>query len=109
VLRLVLNRDEAAITGLVAALSPAARQALERLSPLASVPRVRGRLLIAHGAGDESIPFTESLRLAAAADGRARLAILQSFHHTGPQTVWRSLQEHVGDGWNLLRLVDGLL
>jgi fermentation-respiration switch protein FrsA (DUF1100 family) len=109
VLRLVLNREERAVAGLVAALSPATRQALERLSPLASVPRLRGRLLIAHGRGDESIPFTESLRLAEAADGRARLAILHSFHHTGPQTVWRSLQEHVADGWNLIRLVDGLL
>jgi fermentation-respiration switch protein FrsA (DUF1100 family) len=109
VLRLVLNREERAVAGLVAALSPATRQALERLSPLASVHRLRGRLLIAHGEGDESIPFTESLRLAEAADGRARLAILRGFHHTGPQTVWRSLQEHVTDGWALLRLVDGLL
>jgi fermentation-respiration switch protein FrsA (DUF1100 family) len=109
VLRLVLNRDEAAVTGLVAALSPAARQALKRLSPLGSVHRVTGRLLIAHGTGDESIPFTESLRLSEAAEGRAHLAILHSFHHTGPQTVWRSLQEHVADGWNLIRLVDGLL
>jgi hypothetical protein len=37
------------------------------------------------------------------------LAILHTFHHTGPQTVWRSLLEHAADGWNLLRLVDGLL
>jgi pimeloyl-ACP methyl ester carboxylesterase len=109
VLRLVLNRDERAVPGLVAALSPATREALARLSPLASVSRVRGRLLIAHGEGDESIPFTESFRLAEAADGRARLAILHTFHHTGPQTVWRSLLEHAADGWNLLRLVDGLL
>jgi fermentation-respiration switch protein FrsA (DUF1100 family) len=109
VLRLVLNRDEAAVSGLVTALSPATRQALARLSPLGSVHRLTGRLLIAHGAGDESIPFTESLRLAAAARGRARLAILHGFHHTGPQTVWRSLLEHTADSWNLMRLVDGLL
>jgi fermentation-respiration switch protein FrsA (DUF1100 family) len=109
VLRLVLNRDERAVASRVAALSPATREALARLSPLASVSRVRGRLLIAHGEGDESIPFTESLRLAEAAHGRARLAILRTFHHTGPQTVWRSVQEHAADGWNLLRLVDGLL
>ena len=109
VLRLTLNRDEGAVAGLVAALSPETRRMLERMSPLTSVPRVRGRLLIAHGEGDDSIPFTESLRLAAAADGRARLAILHSFHHTGPQPVWRSLPERVKDGWNLMRLVDGLL
>jgi len=109
VLRLTQNRDEGAVAGLVAALSPGTRRMLERMSPLASVPRVRGRLLIAHGEGDDSIPFTESLRLAAAGDGRARLAILHSFHHTGPQPVWRSLRERVVDGWNLMRLVDGLL
>jgi pimeloyl-ACP methyl ester carboxylesterase len=109
VLRLTLNRDERAVGALVAALSPATRRMLERMSPLASVPRLRGRLLIAHGKGDDSIPFTESLRLAEAADGRARLAILHGFHHTGPQPIWRSLHEHVGDGWNLVRLADGLL
>jgi fermentation-respiration switch protein FrsA (DUF1100 family) len=109
VLRLTLNRAEGAVAGLVAALSPETRRTLERMSPLASVPRVRGRLLIAHGEGDDSIPFTESLRLAEAAGGRARLAILHSFHHTGPQPVWGSLRDRVGDGWNLMRLVDGLL
>jgi hypothetical protein len=109
VLRLTRNRDEGAVAGLVAALSPDTRRMLERMSPLASMPRLRGRLLIAHGAGDESIPFTESLRLAAAADGRARLAILHGFHHTGPQPVWHSLRENIADGWNLMRLIDGLL
>jgi dienelactone hydrolase len=109
VLRLTLNRDEGAVAGLLAALSPETRRTLERMSPLASVPRVRGRLLIAHGEGDDSIPFTESLRLAEAAGGGARLAILHSFHHTGPHPAWGSLRDRVGDGWNLMRLVDGLL
>jgi dienelactone hydrolase len=109
VLRLTLNRDERSVTPLVAALSAETRATLERLSPLASVPRLRGRLLIAHGEADDSIPFTESLRLDAAAGGRARLAILHTFHHTGPQPVWRSLTRRAGDGWNLMRLVDDLL
>jgi dipeptidyl aminopeptidase/acylaminoacyl peptidase len=109
VLRLALNREEASVAPLVAALSPETRAMLARLSPLAIVPRLRGRLLVAHGEADDSIPFTESLRLGEAARGRARVAILRTFHHTGPQAVWTSLALRAADGWNLMRLVDGLL
>jgi hypothetical protein len=109
VLRLAQNRDEAAVDRLVAALSPETRAMLARLSPQSSVPRLGDRLLIAHGQADDSIPFTESLRLGEAAGGRARVAILHTFHHTGPQPVWTSLAQRVADGWNLMRLVDGLL
>jgi len=108
-LRLALNRDERAVAALVAALSPRARATLEALSPLRIMPHLRGRLLIGHGAADDSIPFTESLRLAEAAGGRARLAILHGFHHTGPRATWESLRDEAGDAWNLLRLADGLV
>jgi hypothetical protein len=109
VLHLALNRDEAAVAPLVAGLSPGTRAMLARLSPEPIVARLRGRLLIAHGEADDSIPFTESLRLGEAAGGRARVVILHTFHHTGPQPVWTSLARRVGDGWNLMRLVDDLL
>lgn len=109
VMALVVNRREEALGARLAALSPGAREALDRLSPLSAVPRLSGRLLIAHGAADDSIPFTESLRLAQAAGGRAPVAILHSFHHTGPQSFWQSLRERARDGWNLLRLADALL
>lgn len=109
VVALILNRREDAVGPLLARLPPRAREALDRLSPLAAMSRLSGRLLIAHGAGDDSIPFTESLRLAEASGGRARVVILQTFHHTGPQRFWTSLGPRVRDGWNLLRLVDDLL
>jgi hypothetical protein len=109
VLRLTLNRDEHAVPALVAALSDETRRTLARLSPLASVPRLDGRLLIAHGEADDSIPFTESLRLGEAAGPGARIAILHTFHHTGPGPLWQSLARRAGDGWRLLRLVDDLL
>src|SRR5207247_10916761 len=64
VLALVMNRREAAATALLAALPSGARTAIDALSPLAIVPRLPGRLVIAHGAGDASSPFTETLRLA---------------------------------------------
>ncbi len=109
VLRLVLNRQEDAVAMLLADLSPRTRQALASLSPRAVVPRLRGRVLIAHGVADDSIPFTESLRLAEAAGDRAHLAILHTFHHTGPQPFWPSLRARVEDAWSLLHLADDLL
>jgi dienelactone hydrolase len=107
-LALVLNGREDAVGPLLAGLPPGARQALDRLSPLTAVPRLSGRLLIAHGVADDSIPFTESLRLAEAAGGHARVAIFQTFHHTGSDSghaFWR----RVRDGWNLVALADALL
>jgi hypothetical protein len=108
-LALVLNRREENVPALLAALPVEARQALDRLSPLAVVPRLRCRLVIAHGIDDDSIPYTESLRLAAAAGGRAQIAILRSFHHVGPRPLWQSLPYLGRDAWSLLRLADATL
>lgn len=109
VLELVMNSRESAVDGLLAGLPPRARQAVAALSPLRIVPRLPGRLLIAHGATDDSIPFTESLRLAEAAGGRAGLWILHTFHHTAPRPFWPAGHERLQDGWSLLRLADGVL
>lgn len=109
VLAVVLNRREQAVDGLMAQLPAEVREALRRLSPLAAVPRIQARLLIAHGRGDDSIPFTESLRLAEAAGGRAHLALFETFHHTGPQAFWPSLWSRAGDGVRLVRVLDELL
>ncbi|MBI4013732.1 MAG: hypothetical protein HY359_15545 [Candidatus Rokubacteria bacterium] len=108
-LALALNRREEDVEPLLDRLPPRARQALEALSPLPVVPRLPGRLLLAHGAEDDSIPFTETLHLAEAAGGRARVAILHGFHHTGPRPLWESLGEGARDGLGLLRLAGDLL
>jgi len=104
---LVLNRREDVFGPLLAALPDEARAAIEQLSPLAAMPRIHGRLVIAHGAGDVSIPFTESLRLAEAA--RANAVILESFEHTRAQPFWASLGGRLRDGRRLLGLTDALL
>ena len=109
VLALVLNRREDAVAGLLARLPTDAREALGRLSPLHAVARIHARVLIAHGMEDDSIPFTESLRLAAAAGPRGHLALFRTFHHTGPQALRPSIAERTRDGWSLFRLVDALL
>jgi dienelactone hydrolase len=108
-LALVRNRREDSVPSLLARLPAGAQQALDRLSPLSVVGRLSGRLLIAHGADDSSIPFTESLRLAEAAGGRARVAILRTFQHTGPEPLWRSLADRSADAWSLVGLADALL
>src|SRR5262249_55942757 len=71
VLAIAVNRRADRVAALVAALTPASREALQRLSPLAAVPRIRGRLLLAHGIADDSIPCTASRRCAAGAAPRA--------------------------------------
>ncbi len=109
VFALVLNRREEAVHRLLADLPQGATAALQRLSPLTAIPRLRARLVVAHGMADDSIPFTESLRLAAAAGDRAHLALFETFHHTGPHALWSSLGRRAADGWTLLRVVDALL
>jgi hypothetical protein len=108
VIALIANRHEEAVPALFAALPLPARQALDALSPLPVMPRLAGRLLIGHGAGDESIPYTESLRLAAAAGPHERALILETFHHVGPRPWWPG-PARLRDGWRLLQVADGLL
>ena len=109
VMSLVLSRREDQTRELLDRLAPAARAELARLSPAAVVPRLRARLLVAHGADDDSIPFTESLRLAEVAGPRARVVILETFHHTGPARSWRALHRRAADATALLQLLDEML
>lgn len=108
-LALARARDDADVGRLLAALPARARDALDALSVVTAARRLNGRLLIAHGADDASIPFTESLRLAAAAGDRARVAVLRTFHHTGPRALWTGVADRAADGWDLFRVVDALL
>lgn len=108
-LALVTNRRDEAITPLLDGLGPAARVAIDALSPLPAIPRLTGRLVIAHGAADASIPFTESLRLADASGGRASALILESFDHARPRPILESVGTHARDALRVLRLARLLL
>jgi pimeloyl-ACP methyl ester carboxylesterase len=107
VLALVHNRRADVLGTLMARLSPGTRAALDRLSPLPAMARLRGRVLIAHGRADVSIPYTESLRLAEAAATRA--VILTTFHHTGPRSPVALVRDGARDAWKLVKLADDLL
>jgi hypothetical protein len=109
ILALVENRRPEALAAHLAALPPAVHRALAALSPVDAVRGLPGRLLLAHGVHDDSIPFTESVQLAEAAGPRASLALLRGFHHTGPRSLFGSLADPARDGWRLAGLVDELL
>jgi hypothetical protein len=104
VLALVRASTESDVRRRLAELPPRAQTALDALSPVAAVARLRARLVIAHGTDDPSIPFTESLRLAAAS-GRTQAVILGGFHHTGAAHVPRAAI----DAWRLVVLVDNVI
>jgi fermentation-respiration switch protein FrsA (DUF1100 family) len=96
--RLLDNRDPALVDERVRALSPRTRALLDALSPDASIGRLQAPLFLVHGRQDPAVPFTESLRLAAAARsaGRpVRTAIVGAVGHvegglrTGLADLWR--------------------
>ena len=107
VLALVHNRRADAVSGLFTGLSSDTHTALERLSPLSEMSRLRGRALIAHGRADSSIPYTESVRLAEAAETQA--IILTTFHHTGPLSFLELMRSGVPDAWKLVGLSEALM
>jgi len=82
--RLVDNRDPAAFDRLVDALPRSTRELLEALSPDRALAGLRAPLFLIHGRRDPAVPFTESLRLQAAARtaGRpVRAAIVGAVGH----------------------------
>ena len=82
--RLVDNRDPAAFDALVDALPRSTRELLEALSPDRTLGGLRAPLFLIHGRRDPAVPFTESLRLQAAARAAglpARVAIVGAVGH----------------------------
>ncbi|HSE02718.1 MAG TPA: hypothetical protein VLK35_01090, partial [Methylomirabilota bacterium] len=70
--RLLDNRDPALVDERVRALSPRTQALLDTLSPAASIARLQAPLFLVHGRQDPAVPFTESLRLEAAARSAGR-------------------------------------
>jgi pimeloyl-ACP methyl ester carboxylesterase len=93
VLAVLANQDPARVDALLEALPAETRALLDALSPARHAGRVRSRLVLVHGRDDPAIPYTESLRLAAAADpGRTRLVLVNLLAHVeGRSPAWRQL------------------
>jgi dienelactone hydrolase len=107
---LVENHERDRVADLLASLTPGIRETMRRLSPSTAVRGVRARLLIAHGRHDDSIPYTESLRLARAAPKLGRVAIFEDFAHAFPsEGGWRTRLRQARDLERLVLLLDELL
>jgi dienelactone hydrolase len=110
-LSLLMNDDPGRVRALVEALDPRVRERITYLSPARIIDRLRAHLLIIHGIDDDYIPFTESLRLAAAAPdpSRVRLAITRLVTHV--DVVRPRVQSPtrmgtlLGDVWRMFRVV----
>jgi fermentation-respiration switch protein FrsA (DUF1100 family) len=94
VLALLRNREPARVDALLEALPAETQALLDALSPARHLGRTRVPLLLVHGRDDPAIPFTESLRLAAAAPDRARLVLVDLVGHVeGQAPAWRRLAD----------------
>ena len=89
--------DAARIERALAALPADVRALLEGLSPVRALPRVRARVILVHGYADSAVPYTESLRLAAARPARTTVILLHSVGHVegAPGPIWRAPLEGV--------------
>lgn len=73
--------DREAARRLLDAPPPDLARYLEALSPIRVAPAVGARLLLVHGRGDRAVPYTESLRLAAARPERTTLVLVGLVEH----------------------------
>ena len=91
----------------LAAPPPAIRDLLDRLSPELVVREIRARLVLVHGVDDPAIPYTESLRLAAARPERTRVVLVRLVGHVEPgrARTWLAAARDLGA---LLVVVFGL-
>jgi len=110
-LSLLMNGDPGRVRSLVERLDPRVRERIAYLSPARVIDRVRAHLLIIHGLEDDFIPYTESLRLAAAAPDPARvhLAITRLLTHVDVVRPGRRTSAKagtvLGDVWRMFRVV----
>lgn len=109
-LALVENRERERVQPLMDALPPTIPDQLRRLSPRSRISEVQARLLIAHGSDDDSIPYTESVRLARAAPARGSLVIFGGLAHVFPaEGGWGRRLQQAWDVQRLVSLLDDLL
>lgn len=91
----------------LATLSPELERYLDALSPVSVARDIRARLILVHGRADRAVPYTESLRLAAARPERTTVALVGVVDHVegGGAGGWQGLRDFVA----LWRVMYGLV
>ncbi|MEK7385554.1 MAG: alpha/beta fold hydrolase [candidate division NC10 bacterium] len=81
----------------LATLSPELRRYLDAFSPVSVARDIRARLILVHGRTDRAVPYTESLRLAAARPERTTVALVGVMDHVegGGAAGWQELHDFV--------------
>jgi pimeloyl-ACP methyl ester carboxylesterase len=99
--------DPARAAAGLAALPPSVADLMARLSPECVVHDIHARLVLVHGVDDPAIPYTESLRLAAARPERTRVVLVHLVGHVEPgrARAWLSVARELAA---LLVVVYGL-
>jgi pimeloyl-ACP methyl ester carboxylesterase len=73
--------DPARVSAALAALPPPTRALLDALSPERVAPAISARLILVHGRDDPAVPYTESLRLAAARPAGTQVLLVGAVAH----------------------------
>jgi pimeloyl-ACP methyl ester carboxylesterase len=87
--------DREAAGRLLDAPPPGLQQYLDTLSPLRVAPAIGARLILVHGRADRAVPYTESLRLAAARPDRTTLVLVGLVEHVEgvPGRGWQEVRD----------------
>jgi pimeloyl-ACP methyl ester carboxylesterase len=90
--------DPARAADLLEAPPPRVADLLARLSPVRVAPEIRARLVLVHGVDDRAVPYTESLRLAAARPEETRVVLVHLVEHVeGTRIrVWSTAARELG-------------
>ena len=67
---------------------PDLQRYLDAVSPLRVAPAIEARLILVHGRADRAVPYTESLRLAAARPERTALVLIGLVEHVEGARGW---------------------
>ena len=73
--------DPARAAAMLQAPPPRVAELLARLSPERVAREIRARLVLVHGVDDRAVPYTESLRMAAARPERTRVVLVNLVEH----------------------------
>ena len=99
--------DPEAAGRLLDAPPPDLKRYLDTLSPLLVAAAIGARLILVHGRADHAVPYTESLRLAAARPDRTTVVLVGLVEHV--EGAGRQRWQDIGDVFELWRVMYALL